>query len=240
MRAPFHARDGQKILQQEGEATDIPVDRFQGFFSHGGIFQSAFAESFHIAVDDGQRRAEFMRDIRDELPPHGLQSANGCDFLKNDQSRPGSGFFFSGERGDMDEECSRIESNLKIPRPPRGHGGFHGLLDFMAAQHLQHCSVHRVFDVWKKLHQRLVANRHALGAVHDEDSLAHAGKNAPQAEALVGNLAVELLELTRDFPDVRRRFEIRGVVGGEGRKVVVAAGHSFQVPANGAPGFNNS
>ena len=239
-RAVFHARDREEILEEQGESLDIPVDGLERFFGHCRVLDRTIAECFDIAVDDCQRRAEFMGDIGDELAANGLQRADGGDVLEYDQCGAGLRFVLCRKRGDMDDEGSRVERQLKFALVAGGHGGLHGLLDFVAAQDFQHGAIHGVFDVREKPKQRLVAKCHPHGAVRHEDSLAHAREDAAQAQAFIRDLAVELLELARDFPDLRGGFEVGGVVWGEGREVVVAGGHALQIPPHGAPGFDDA
>ena len=82
------------------------MDGLEGFLGHGLVLDCSIAECFHIAIDDRQRRAEFMGDIADKLAPHGFQRANRRDILKHNQRRAGFGFVLGRQRGDMQHEDS--------------------------------------------------------------------------------------------------------------------------------------
>jgi hypothetical protein len=47
-------------------------DRAQEFFGNGGIAERAVEQRFQVAVDDGNGRAQLVRDVRDELAPDRL------------------------------------------------------------------------------------------------------------------------------------------------------------------------
>ena len=68
----FHAGNGEQVFEQQGEPLHIAMDRPERHSGHLGIFCGPIQQRFHIAIDDRNRSAEFMRNIRHEFPAGGL------------------------------------------------------------------------------------------------------------------------------------------------------------------------
>ena len=194
----------------------------EGFFRHVGIREGAVAEGFHIAIDDGERGAEFVGDIGDEFAAHGLERSHGGDVLKDQENRTGRGFVFGGDGGDMDAESAGlaggagVEQEFEVGGVASAKGQLHGVLQFVAAENLQHGAIEEFFDLGKNALERGVAKRGAHAAVHEKNALTHSGEDRAQAQAFLDNLTIQLLEQAGDFSNVAGGFEIRRVVGCKG------------------------
>ena len=197
----FHLGDAEKIFDEEIEALDIALDGFQRTFGHFGFLHGAVEKGFHVALDNGERGAEFMGDIGNEFPACGLKVADVGDILENEKHGLGEGAGVGGERGNVNVEmllsrgsfrCDRLEDDLDLLGFPTCERSLAGMLEFMPSKILQQSSSNRRPPGRKEIQESLIDQRDPLGAVDDEDALDHAGENTPQAEIFVRNLAVEL------------------------------------------------
>ena len=100
----FHAGNGEQVFEKQGEPLHIAMDRPERHSGHLRILCGTIQQRFHIAIDDRDRGAEFMRNIRHKFPAGGLQRADGGDFLKHDKRSLGKFFGPSRHRRDMDIE----------------------------------------------------------------------------------------------------------------------------------------
>ena len=199
----FHLGDAEKIFDEEIEALDIALDGFQRTFGHFGFLHGAVEKGFHVALDNGERGAEFMGDIGNEFPACGLKVADVGDILENEKHGLREGAGVGGERGNVNVEmllsrgsfrCDRLEDDLDLLGFPTCERSLAGMLEFMPSKILQQSSSNRGPPRRKEIQESLIDQRYPLGAVDDEDALDHAGENTPQAEIFVRNLAVELQE----------------------------------------------
>jgi hypothetical protein len=69
IRAGFDAAEFLQVIHETIEAIRLGMDLLKSFIVRG---QNTIHQSFHRTLDGGERCAEFMTDIADETPPHGL------------------------------------------------------------------------------------------------------------------------------------------------------------------------
>ncbi len=78
----FQSRDRQQILDDAGHALRLAAHFRQDRLQCRAV---VLGEQFQIAVDHGQRSAQFVRDIGDEITPHLFQPGQAGDVLGHQQ-----------------------------------------------------------------------------------------------------------------------------------------------------------
>ncbi|MFZ4778428.1 MAG: hypothetical protein ACOYM3_23915 [Terrimicrobiaceae bacterium] len=75
----------------------------------------------------------------------------------------------------------------------------------MFTEDLNERAVQRRILQREKLEESVIDESHPLGAVRDQHTLHHSGKDRAEAEFLIGDLTVELLEKLGNLPDIPDR-----------------------------------
>jgi hypothetical protein len=80
----LEAGDGEEIFDEVGEAVGVSLDRLEEAGGGGGVFDGAMEEGFGVALDHGERGAEFMADIGDELASGVLKLAEAGEVMADE------------------------------------------------------------------------------------------------------------------------------------------------------------
>jgi hypothetical protein len=73
-RCALPALEQDQLIDQRAHRQTLPVDRIQDAFVIAGLAQVSLAQNRGEAADDGQRRAQLMARIGDELAHAGLRA----------------------------------------------------------------------------------------------------------------------------------------------------------------------
>lgn len=207
--------DCQEVVDQKRQAPTAFVHRKERFFRHFPVFQRSVHQGFKVSVDDGERGAEFMGDIREKFPPGFLQISYFGHIVENHKCRRGAYLGAGHEPGNMHIEMLGpvssgggvdVERDLDLLRLSLGKSGLECKLELVLAKYFDDRPVERRVRQTQEFDKCVVDEADPLGAVGNKDPLDHARENGPEAEALVGNLTVKLLEQFGDFPDITQGF----------------------------------
>ena len=103
----FDAGEFEEIVGEAGETHGVIADDFQEAAIVFGIVQRACEQCFGEALDGGERRFEFVRNVGDEILTHALEAAQFGDVVKNDD---GAGRFSPAARGRMPERPALLRA----------------------------------------------------------------------------------------------------------------------------------
>ena len=207
----LHAGNREQVLQKKEKPLHIAMDGLQRGGCHFRILCGAVLERFDIAVDDGEGRAEFVRNIGHEIPAGRFQCPDGCDILKHQQHSLRKLVGIPRHGGDVNVEMPLLDrtrrrgefkNQRQVLLATVREGRCDRLLDFMSSEDLKHGSSHMGFRGWEERFEGFIDERDPFFAVGDYDAFFHAGEDAAQAESALHHLLVELAEALGDFSDV--------------------------------------
>ncbi len=89
--ARFDSRKFQQIIREPGQPPRVFADNFDEAFPIGLVVQRAAEKRFGKALNRGQRRLEFVRDIGNKIAPHPLQPAQFRDVVQHQNGAIGPG-----------------------------------------------------------------------------------------------------------------------------------------------------
>ena len=217
---PFalHAGNREQVLQKQEKPLHIAMDGLQRGDCHFRILDGAILQRFDIAVDDGQGRAEFVRNIGHEIPASRFQCPDGGHILKHQQHSLRKLVGIPRHGGDVNVEMPLLDrtrrrgefkNQRQVLLATVREGRCDRLFDFMSSEDLKHGAPHMGFGSGEELLEGFIDERDPFFPVGDHDAFFHAGEDASQAESTFHHLLVKLAEPLGNFPDVLSR----GLVG---------------------------
>ncbi len=170
-------------------------------------------QRLEVAAEDGQRRAQLVRDIGDELLPHDLELLDARDVVKNHDRAAGVALRLLPNGHHADVEVARrlaqaggLEHHLPLAR--------FAMLDRFAqddvnaglAQRLEHGAAERALLELKKIEQFVVEQPHDVLRIDHHDALDHVGEEEVEVGYLLALRALQLLEPRGDGLEVTRHL----------------------------------
>ena len=125
----------------------------------------------------------------------------------------------------------RLKGYFDLPRNAIEERLLDGLLKLVVKEDFDHGAIDRRLRQFEHPLERFVDKADALCSVRDHHSLNHAGEDRFQAEALVANLLIELLEQFGNPPHVAGGFPKNSFAGAEQRQAGNHPAHSLRKTA---------
>ncbi len=208
----FELGDGEQIVNEKGEAVGVLLDGAQEPFRHLRIRRGPVDERLDEALDQRQRRAQFMTDIRHELPPGPLQLLQPGEIVK-DQDHPGPTLRFIREGGGVhlqNRDRSTVQLQLQPKRLPLAPSATREIREFMAPHRLDQSPAPGIPHHLEQPRRRPIQQPDPVVPTHHRQAVEHAvqhrleprpipvelGQPAPLELTGLGKGPLELLRLT--------------------------------------------
>ena len=94
--AAFEGGNGEEVLDEEVQAMGVALDDFEEALGDFGVVAGAVEEGFDVAFDEGERGAEFVRDVGDEFLALALELFEAGEVAEDEDGA----FAFAGGVGD--------------------------------------------------------------------------------------------------------------------------------------------
>jgi len=219
----FQARKCEQIIKQRVEAFRMALDGLKEAVAildwHVAV---AVDERLDVALDDTERGAQFMGDIRDEILADALQLFLPRDIVQHEK-RPGTAFTVKRCHegpGNLkpDGTIALNELEVELRRSATGAYGLNVIKKSHAVQDEFKALVEDVLRARENRLKRLVGEEDAIAGIDDEHGFLKAAERGLELCQLAGPDALQVRDLSDEFI-------------GRGTQTVPGAGR----PSNGFP-----
>ena len=196
----FGLRNDEQVVGEMFKSFAVAEHDTEGVLGHDSVFQPSLEQCLEIAVDDGERRAQFVRDIGDKLAADALQAFDFRDVVHdNDGARLAA---VEKQWGNAEFEDAQVASlldrDLAASGPSLAQRLFHQLLDIEVAEGFHDGFSGRRTGKAEDFFQPRVAEADLQLGVHDEHALGDAAEDGIETETLAGRGAVEIAHARGD------------------------------------------
>jgi hypothetical protein len=210
----------QQVVEQAAQPLRVAMDDLQEFLGVLPICEAAIQQGLGIALNGGERRTQFVRDVQDELHAHLFQALELCDVPESqDRALHDPLSVPHGHGSPRQNSPTRVDQrDLGAASTLLMDGHLEKIVHLMASEDLQGSQTQcRISLETEKLLGRRVHQRDVPARVQDQEAIDHALHDCPGALAF-------LLQALQDAFDVgghgvQRSGEVSEFIPGRDREV---------------------